>query len=155
MRVFFHLPRFRVREAPNRRLEDSTVAFKGTISDMSFLTPWNNYLHHLMLHRHKALTTHRDRSGNLLFPTFCSRLLLNASPRGNIPTNSFSFAASGQRRSMKTKLGSTGQFNLRRNGCRSMQLVQPVIAQRSLAALTAVTGFLQLCPREVPGNLLS
>lgn len=48
-------------------------------------------------------------------------LAFDASTRGDVPRKSFSFAAPGQRSSVKAKLGSVGQFNLQRNGCGSMR----------------------------------
>lgn len=81
----------------------------------------------ITVRRHKALVatvftrSNKSLSMTLLFTKFCSRLVFNASRRGNIPTNSFSFATPRLRYSVKTELGSTGQFNLRQNGCGSMR----------------------------------
>lgn len=100
------------------QFQTSLSSHRGIIAEpITFIT----------VRRHRALVatiftrSHKSLSTTLLFTKFCSHLVFNASRRGNIPTSSFSFAAPRLRYSVKTELGITGQFNLRRSGCRSMR----------------------------------
>lgn len=162
MREFFH--RYLDYWRRNWRIKVSTVAYKRTISDISFLTLWNNcrvhYLYHIVLRRHKALmattqgdfVTHNNKSLSVtLLPTrfgvqrfherrHSDKPLFLCSPRAALLSGSQAW----QRR--------TVQFAAAWLWIDALVLL--VIVQRSLAAWMLVTGFLKMCPGRTGSSLL-